>query len=201
MTITMVQDHLYIVLISVLLTIVLGVPIGICAYYFPKVRKPILKISEVFQTIPALALMGVIMTVLGAGKLTVICALFLYSLLPVVNNTYVGFSEVDPALKEVATGMGMTRMGRLLQVELPLAFPLIFTGIRIATVTAIGVAVFAALVGGGGLGGIINRGIRNSDMTLIMHGTGALMLMAVAFDAVMALAERHLKKRLLGRAK
>ncbi|MCC8122976.1 MAG: ABC transporter permease [Oscillospiraceae bacterium] len=200
MTVTMVLDHLLIVVLAVLCTIVVGVPVGICAYCFPLVRKPILWAVEVLQTIPVLALLGIIMVFLGGGKPTVILGLLLYSLLPVVLNTYVGLSEVDPVLKEVSTGMGMTRRNRLLLVELPLAFPLIFTGIRIATVTAIGVAVFAASVGGGGLGGIITRGIKTGDMPQIIGGTLVLMAMAVGFDMGMAWIERRMKEQRMKRS-
>lgn len=195
MTADMVFEHLLIVLASVVLTIIVGVPLGVCAYFFPKVRKVVLGVVEILQTIPAMALLGVIMVVLGAGKSTVILGLLLYSLLPVVQNTYVGLSEVDPAIKEVATGMGMTMMYRLIHVEFPVAFPLIFTGIRISTVTAVGVAVFGAFVGGGGLGGVIYRGIRIQNMKLILTSTFALMAMAIALDVVMAMIERRLQGR------
>lgn len=201
MTITMVLDHLLIVAAAVVLTVAVGVPTGVCSYYFPRVGKVILKLAEVLQTVPTLALLGILMVFLGAGKLTVIIGLFLYSLLPVVLNTHVGLSEIDPSLKEMALGMGMTKINRLFRVELPLAFPLIFTGIRIATVTSIGVAVFAASVGGGGLGSIINRSIRISDMQMLMKGTLALMIMAIVFDFVMGLVEKRLNLRLLGRSK
>lgn len=195
MTFEIVFNHLLIVLYSVICTIIVGVPVGICAYLFPKARGLILRFVEILQTVPALALLGIIMVFFGAGKLTVVIGLLLYSLLPVVLNTYVGLSEVDPILKEVASGMGMTRIERLRQVELPLAFPMIFTGIRIATVTAISVAVFAASVGGGGLGSIINRGIKISDMNLIISGTAALMVMAIVFDGGMGLIEKRLSRR------
>jgi len=199
MTADMVLGHLFIVLVSVVLTIIVGVPLGVCAYFFTGVRKIILGVVEILQTIPAMALLGVIMVFLGAGKSTVILGLLLYSLLPVVQNTYVGLSEVDPAIKEVATGMGMTRIYQLIHVELPIAFPLIFTGIRISTVTAVGVAVFGAFVGGGGLGSVIYRGIRIQNMRLILTSTFALMAMAIVFDVVMAMIERRLQGRVSAR--
>jgi len=195
MTINMVWEHLGIVLISVLLTILAGVPIGICAYLFKNARKLILSTVEVLQTIPALALLGVIMVICGAGKATVVIGLILYSLLPVVQNTYMGLSEVSPAIKEVATGMGMTRFYRLIHVEMSIAFPFIFTGIRIAAVTAVGVAVFAAFVGGGGLGSVIYRGIHIQNMRMILSATAALMVMAVVFDTGMAVIEKQLQRR------
>jgi len=199
MTADMVLGHLFIVLVSVVLTIIVGVPLGVCAYFFTGVRKIILGVVEILQTIPAMALLGVIMVFLGAGKNTVILGLLLYSLLPVVQNTYVGLSEMDPAIKEVATGMGMTRIYQLIHVELPIAFPLIFTGIRISTVTAVGVAVFGAFVGGGGLGSVIYRGIRIQNMRLILTSTFALMAMAIVFDVVMAMIERRLQGRVSAR--
>jgi osmoprotectant transport system permease protein len=188
-------DHLFLVFAAVMLTILAGTPLGVCAYFYAKVRKPLLIVVEVLQTIPAMALLGVIMVFLGAGKPTVIVGLLLYSLLPIVQNTYIGLSEVDPAIKEAARGMGMTRMYRLVHVELPLAFPFIFAGIRIATVTAVGVAAFASLVGGGGLGTLIFRGIRTSNYSLIISSTAALMLMAIAFDSIMGVIEKYLHRR------
>lgn len=195
MTGAMVLEHLSLVFYAVVFTVVAGVPLGVCAYLFKRASRIILVVVEILQTIPAMALLGLIMIVLGAGKLTVVIGLLLYSLLPVVQNTYLGLCEVDPAIKEVGEGMGMTRFYRLIHVEMPMAFPLIFTGIRIATVTAVGVAVFATFVGGGGLGRVIYQGIRIQNMSLIMSSTAVLMAMAVIFDGVMALIEKRLKKR------
>ena len=187
-------EHLYLVFMSVILSIGLGLPLGVMAYFHKSVRKPILWISELMQTIPALALLGMVMMVLGAGKITVITGLLLYSLLPIVHNTYLGLETIDPGIKRAARGMGMSRWDRLFSIELPLSFPMIFTGIRIATVTAVGIAVFATSVGGGGLGSVINQGIRTQNMRLILSGTLTLMAMAILFDGVMALIESSLKK-------
>ena len=195
MSYTMVLEHLFLVLTSVCFTIIIGVPIGILSYFYKPVRKIILWSVDILQTIPALALLGMIMVVLGAGKITVIIGLVLYSLLPIVHNTYLGLNEVDEGIKEAAKGMGMTKMYQLLHVELPVAFPVVFTGIRIATVTAIGVAVFATFVGGGGLGAILYRGIHIRNLTLILSGTSALMLMAIVFDFGMAWLEKRLYRR------
>ena len=195
MTFTMVWEHLYIVLLSVIFTIIIGLPLGVLAYYFKRLRQIILWLVDVLQTIPALALLGIIMVFLGAGKPTVIIGLVLYSLLPVVHNTYLGLSGVDPAIKEAARGMGMTKMYRLIHVELPIAFPMVFTGIRIATVTAVGVAVFATFVGGGGLGSVIYNGIRIQSIPLILTATLTLMIMAVACDYIMAYIEKRLYRR------
>jgi len=197
MSLDMVLEHLYIVLISIFVTILIGLPLGIFAYMNRQARKIILWIVDILQTIPALALLGIIMVFFGAGKLTVIIGLVLYSLLPVVRNTFLGLDDIDPAIKEAARGMGMSQVHRLIHVEIPIAFPVIFTGIRISTVTAIGVAVFATFVGGGGLGSVIYRGIHIQNMNLILSGTFTLMAMAVIFDGVMA----YIEKRLYGRTK
>lgn len=192
MTAAMVLDHLLIVLASLVIAIGMGVPLGLLSYLSPKVGAVILRVVDLIQTTPALALLGIIMVFMGAGKPTVMVGLALYSLLPIVRNTNLGLSQVAPHLKEAATGMGMSRTYRLLHVELPLAAPMLFTGIRIAVVNAIGTAVFAASVGGGGIGNIINSGIRQRNMELILYGTLALMAMALVLDLVMGFVERRL---------
>jgi len=191
-------EHLYMVVAAVACSIAIGLPLGIASYFFPRGRKTILFVSDVLQTVPSLALLGIIMIFVGAGKLTVIIGITLYSLLPIVRNTYLGLSEVDPGVKEAARGMGMGKIHRLLKVELPLAFPVVFTGIRIATVNAIGTTVFAASVGGGGLGSVIYKGIRVMNIKWILFGTLSLMLMAVLFDVVMGMVERRLNQKLSG---
>ena len=190
---SLVWEHLFIVLASGILSLLIGLPLGVLAYLSPKLRPLILRVVDLLQTIPSLALLGMIMVFLGPGKITVILGITLYSLLPIVRNTCLGLQEVDPGIKEAARGMGMGRTYRLLNVEFPLAFPTVFTGIRIAFVNAIGSAVFAAFVGGGGLGSILNRGIRVQDMGLILQGTGALMVIAMVLDLLMGLCENKLK--------
>lgn len=194
MTWDLVWEHLFIVLAAGILSIIIGLPLGILAYLFPKARPVILRITDILQTIPALALLGIIMVFAGAGKVTVITGIMLYSLLPIVRNTCLGLEQVDSGIKEAAFGMGMSRSYRLFRVEIPLAFPTIFTGIRIAVVNAIGTAVFAAFVGGGGIGSILNRGIRIQDMGLILKGTAALMAIAVVLDSLMGLFEGKMRK-------
>ncbi|MPN34528.1 Carnitine transport permease protein OpuCD [bioreactor metagenome] len=190
-----VLEHLYLVLMSVLFSTAVGLPLGIFAYLNRPARKVVLWASEVLQTIPALALLGMVMVLFGAGKPTVIIGLVLYSLLPIVHNTFLGLDGINPGIKEAARGMGLSKSDRLFSIELPLALPMVFTGIRIATVTGVGVAVFATSVGGGGLGAIINQGIRTQNMRLIFSGTLTLMAMAVVFDAGMALIEKRMNRR------
>lgn len=195
----LIWEHLYIVLLSVLLSLLVGLPLGILAYLNQTLRKPILWIADLFQTVPSLALLGMIMVFLGAGKPTVVFGITLYSLLPIVRNTCLGLTEVNPALKEAARGCGMSRWEQLIQMEMPLAFPVILTGIRIAVVNAIGTAVFAAYVGGGGLGEVITNGIRNKNMKLILLPTAALMVIAFLFDTLMGRFEKYLAKNQGGR--
>ena len=198
---SLILEHLFIVLAASILSVCIGLPLGILAYVFPKARKAILWMVDLLQTIPALALLGIIMVFIGAGKPTVIAGITLYSLLPIVRNTCLGLQEVDPGVKEAARGMGMSKAYRVLRVEFPLALPTVFTGIRIAVVSAIGTAVFAAFVGGGGPGGIITRAIRIQNMGLLLAGTGALMVIAVVLDLLMGRFEEMVRKSRSGSRK
>lgn len=194
MSIDLIMEHLFIVIAASLLSIIIGLPLGILSYFYPKSKHFILNIVDILQTIPTLALLGIIMVFAGAGKITVIIGITLYSLLPIVRNTYLGLEQIDEGIIEAAIGMGMSKRYRLFKVELPLALPIIFTGVRIAVVSAIGTAVFAAFVGGGGLGAILNRGIRIQDMGMILRGTAVLMLIAVILDLLMMWFENRMKK-------
>lgn len=195
MTLEMILEHLYIVFMAVIMAIAVGVPLGVVTYLVPKVRKVILFVTDVFQTIPSLALLGLIMILVGAGKTTVIIGLTMYSLLPIVRNTNLGLSNVDPGIKEAARGMGMSRLYQLVFIELPLSFPVIVTGIKIAAVNSIGTAVFAASVGGGGLGSIIYRGIRVMNVNLILTATVSLMAMSIVFESIMDFIAKRLEKK------
>jgi len=190
-----VLQHLYLVGMAAGFTIISGLVLGILAYLYKPVRPFVLWTVDILQTIPVLALLGVLSIVAGSSSTTVTIGIVLYSLLPVVRNTYVGLTSVDPAIKEAATGMGMTKVQKIISVELQLAFPMIFTGIRIAIVTSIGTAVFGAVVGGGGLGSVINRAILIQDMDTLLEATLALMVMAVVFDFGMGYVEKRLKAR------
>ena len=195
MTMERVLQHLYLVGMAAGFTIIFGLVLGILAYLYKPMRSVVLWTVDILQTIPVLALLGVLSIVAGSSSTTVIIGIVLYSLLPVVRNTYVGLTSVDPAIKEAATGMGMTKVQKIISVELQLAFPMIFTGIRIAIVTSIGTAVFGAVVGGGGLGSVINRAILIQDMDTLLEATLALMVMAVVFDFGMGYVEKRLKAR------
>ena len=195
MELSFVLEHLYLVFMSCIFTTIFGLILGIFSYIFKPFRVVILWVVDVLQTVPVLALLGFIMLFFGGSSTTVIIGIVLYSLLPVVRNTYVGLTNINPAIKEAAKGMGMTRNQRLFMAELPLAFPIIFTGIRIAVVNSIGVAVFGFVVGGGGLGTIIYRSIYIQDLGTIMFATGILMCMAIVFDYGMAYIEKRLNAK------
>ena|SRR5690554_5163767 len=190
MNFDVVLQHLYLVLMASIFASLVGLILGVIAYLVKHFRPIILQIVDIFQTIPALAILGVLMIFFGGNSTTVIIGLVIYSLLPIVRNTYVGLQTIDPGIKEAAIGMGMTKLQRLFKVELSLAFPMIFTGIRIAVVTSIGTAVFGAFIGGGGLGATINRAILIQDMSTLMMATLSLMTMAVIFDYGMGFLEK-----------
>lgn len=192
MEMTAVWEHLYLVLVASIFTTIFGLTLGITAYLFKPVRSTILWIVDILQTIPVLALLGIIMLVTGATSTTVIIGIVLYSLLPVVRNTLVGLEGIDPGVKEAALGIGMSRIQRLIMVELPLAFPMFFTGIRIAIVTSIGIAVFGYVVGGGGLGETINKAMLLQDKGTILQVSLILMGMAIVFDIVMTIIEKKI---------
>jgi osmoprotectant transport system permease protein len=189
-------EHLFLVAVATGAAIIVGVPVGILLTRKPLLSKPVLALANVLQTIPSLALFGFLIPVLGAygiGKLPAIIALFLYSLLPIIRNTFTGIQGVDPAVREAARGMGMTDWQMLTQVELPLALKVIIAGIRVATVISVGTATIAAAIGAGGLGTYIFRGLRMNDNTLVLAGALPAALMALAADFLLGGLEKWLE--------
>jgi osmoprotectant transport system permease protein len=193
---TLTLEHLGLVGISMLLAVVVGVPLGIIISRRPRLRTPILAGSNVIQTIPTLALFGFLLPApwLGerAARLT-IAALTLYALLPIIRNTWVGITSVDPAVRDAARGMGMTDRQLLFQVELPLAAGVILAGIRVATVICVGVATIAAAIGAGGLGELIFRGVAMVNDQLILAGAVPAALLALLADLLLGLLEKALR--------
>lgn len=190
-------EHLVLVLVSTLLAVAVGVPLGIALTRRPRLARPVLGFANVVQTIPSLALFGFLIPlplIGGIGARTAIAALVVYALLPILRNTYTGILSVDPAVIESATGLGMTPGQRLRQVELPLALPVVLAGVRIATVISIGLATIAAAIGAGGLGVLIYRGVAIVDHRLILAGAVPAALLALAADAGLGLVERRLAR-------
>jgi osmoprotectant transport system permease protein len=178
-------EHVGLVAVSTLIAILIGVPLGILMTRRPALSKPVMTFANIIQTVPSLALFGFLIPIPvlgGIGARTAIVALLLYSLLPIIRNTFTGISGVDPAVREAGRGMGMTDTQLLWQVELPLALGVIFAGIRVATVVAVGVATIAAAVGAGGLGMFIFRGVSMLDNRLILAGAIPAALLALVAD-------------------
>ncbi len=187
-------EHVAIVAIAVLAASAVGVPLGIACVRSRRWGRIVLRVVDVVQTIPSLALFGFLIPlpfIGGIGMRTAIVALILYSLLPIVRNTVTGIEGIDPLIREAAMVMGMTDRQRLLSVELPLALPSIFAGLRIATVLAIGVATIGAAVGGGGLGTLIFRGVAMVDSTRILGGAVPAALLALLADLGFGALERR----------
>jgi osmoprotectant transport system permease protein len=194
----LVGQHLALVAISTGVAILIGLPLGVLLTRRPAWRGPVLGLTNVFQTIPSLALFGFLIPlpfIGGIGARTAIVALVLYALLPIVRNTYTGITGVDAAVREAGRGMGMTDRQLLLMVELPLALGVILAGVRIATVVSVGTATIAAAIGAGGLGVYIFRGVAMVNDTLILAGALPAALLALVADALLGIAERRLAWR------
>ena len=190
----LVRQHIVLVFISILVAVLIGVPAGIILTRYRALRGPVLGIANVMQTIPSLALFGFLIPlpfIGGIGTRTALVALVLYSLLPIIRNTVTGILGVDTNVREAAIAMGMTSGQVLRQVELPLAMGVIVTGIRVATVIAVGVTTIAAAVGAGGLGVYIFRGLRQYDNNLLLAGAVSSALLALAADFFLGVLERQ----------
>lgn len=189
-------DHVELVLISMVVGICIAVPLGMFIVQRPALRAISIGIANVFQTIPSLALFGFLIPIPfigGIGKRTAIVALVLYALLPILRNTYVGLSEIDPAVLEAAEAMGMTSAQILFRVRFPLALSIILAGIRTATIITIGIATIAAAIGAGGLGTFIFRGVALVSDSLILAGAIPAALLALIADYLLGLLERRLR--------
>jgi osmoprotectant transport system permease protein len=190
-------EHLMLVLISSGFAIAIGVGVGILATRHVAVRRISVTVASILQTIPSLALFGFLLPIPvigGIGNRTAIICLVLYSLLPILRNTIVGIANVDAPVREAAIAMGMTDGQLLRWVELPLAAPTIIAGIRIAVVTTIGTAVIAAVIGGGGLGVLVFRGLASVDTLEILAGAVPAALLAIFADTAISFWERRLTR-------
>lgn len=188
-------EHLVLVGISMAIAIALAIPTGILLTRRAPLQRWVIGFANVMQTVPSLALFGVLIPlpfIGGIGKHTAIVALVLYALLPVLRNTLTGILGVDPAVRESAIAMGMTGRQLLWEVELPLAARTILAGVRVATVTTIGTATIAAAIGGGGLGVFIFRGLASVDTTLLLAGAVPAALIALLADGGLGWVERKL---------
>ncbi len=188
-------EHFWLVGVAMLIAANIAIPTGILLTRRPTIQRWVLGFTNTVQTIPSLALFGFLIPlpfIGGIGPRSAIVALVLYALLPMVRNTYTGIKQVDPAVREAALAMGMTDRQILRMVELPLAAPTIMAGLRVATVTAVGVATVATLIGAGGLGDFIYRGLQTVNSNLILLGAVPAALMALGADFGLGLIEKKL---------
>lgn len=187
------QEHLVISAVSVALGAAVAIPIGIwlAANKISWINGIIFSIANILQTIPSLALLAILIPLLGVGRTPAVFALFLYSLMPILGNTYSGFQSVDPNLLEAAKGMGYNRRQMLIQIQLPLAFPYIMSGIRVTTVYIISWATLATLIGAGGLGQLIFAGMGTNKKELIFTGAVLAVILALVADFFLSLAEKR----------
>jgi osmoprotectant transport system permease protein len=186
---------LWLVGISILIALAIGIPLGILITRRPRLRKPVIATANVIQTIPSLALFGFLLPApwIGAraGRLAIL-ALMLYALLPLIQNTYAGIQGVDRAVIEAARGMGLTNWQMLFKIELPLAASVILAGVRVAIVISIGLATIAAAIGAGGLGELIFRGLAMVNNSVILAGAVPAALMALIADFVLTVVEQRI---------
>ncbi|MGV3095361.1 MULTISPECIES: ABC transporter permease/substrate-binding protein [Staphylococcus] len=194
---TTIVEHIQISFIALLIAILIAVPLGIALTKTKRLSEVIMNIAAILQTIPSLALLGLMIPIFGIGRLPAIIALVVYALLPILRNTYTGIKEVDPSLIEAAKGIGMKPMRRLTRVELPIAMPVMMAGIRTAMVLIIGTATLAALIGAGGLGDLILLGIDRNNASLILIGAIPAALLAIMFDLILRYMEKLSYKKLL----
>ena len=176
--------HLDLCARAVTLAIAVGVPLGLLAARVKVAAGPVLAVVSLIYTIPTLAMFGLMLPLLGLGLVPAVVAIALYSLLPLVQNVYTGFSTVRPEMLEVARGLGMRPFQRLIRVELPMALPLIFAGLRVCLVNAIGMGTLASLVGAGGLGDFVFRGIATVSLWVVAAGAVPVILLALLADAM-----------------
>ena len=187
---TLTWQHLWLVLLAVGLAIIIGVPLGVIIVRHRWLATPVLGLTTLLLTVPSIALFGLMIPLFsligqGIGALPAITAVFLYSLLPIVRNTYIALDSLPPGLREAGRGIGMTFWQRLRWVEIPMALPVIFGGVRTAVVMNIGVMAIAAVIGAGGLGLLLLNGIGGSDIRLLIAGALMICLLAIVLDALL----------------
>ena len=191
-------QHIGLTFMSISLAVIVGVPAGILISKKRKLSSPVLGFAGVLQTIPSLALLGLLIPVMGIGPKPAIAALFLYGLLPIIRNTYTGIANIDPEIKEAARGLGMSYRQSLLKVELPLAMPVLLAGIRIATTVNVGVATLAAYIAAGGLGEFIFGGISLNNTTMMLAGAIPAALLALLFDFLLSRLQKTRFRKVAG---
>ncbi|MCZ2491042.1 ABC transporter permease [Dellaglioa carnosa] len=192
MIISKLWEHIEISGMALFLGVVIAVPLGVLLTRLPKTASVVIAIASMLQTIPALALLAMMIPLFGIGKFPAVIALFVYSLLPILRNTYIGINGVDPVLKDAAKGMGMTNLQSIMQVELVMASQVIMSGIRLAATYVIAWATLASYIGAGGLGDMIFNGLNLYQPKLILGGTIPVILLALLVDFILGQVEKKL---------
>lgn len=190
-------EHIQLVVLAIILSIMIGVPLGIYLTTNDDLAETVLQIASIIMTIPSIALFGIMIPILsiigqGIGFFPALIALILYSQLPIIRNTYTGIKDIDPNIRDAAKGIGMTTFQRLWRVEIPNAMPLIMAGIRTATVLNIGIGAIAAYIGAGGLGSLINQGISRSNTHMVLAGAIAVSVLAIVADLFLKYIQKKL---------
>lgn len=188
--ISLLFEHIQMTAIAVGFAILIGVPLGILISYVRKLDRPIIGIANVVQAIPSMALLGLAIPLLGIGVLPAVVMVIIYSLLPIIKNTYTGIASIDPQLVEAAKGIGLTKWQVLSKVKLPMSLPVIMAGVRISAVTAVGLMTMAAFIGAGGLGYLVFSGIRTVNNLQILAGAIPACILALIVDFLMGLVEK-----------
>jgi len=186
----LIVEHVQLTVIAVGLAIIIGIPLGILIARVKKLAVPIIGLSNVIQAVPSLALLGFLVPFLGIGSSPAIVMVILYSLLPIVKNSYTGLINIDEDILEAAKGMGMTETQILMKVQLPLAMSVIMAGIRISAVTAVGLMTIAAFIGAGGLGYLVFSGVQTVNNEMILAGAIPACLLALLMDYVIGKLEK-----------
>lgn len=188
-------EHILISFTVIIFSVFLTVPLAVFMSKIngDKVNTIIFNIANVFQTVPTIALLAIMIPIFGIGFTPAVVALFLYALLPLLRNTYAGMQSIDPEIVEAAKGMGFSTMGRLFKVELPVALPYVMSGIRVTSVYIISWTTLAALIGAGGLGDLVLAGIGYNDTNMIFTGTLLAIIIAVLLDIILGRIENKFK--------
>ncbi len=185
-------EHIWLVLVSIVIAVAIAVTIGVIISYKSSIAITVITVCQILMTIPSMAMLAFMVPIFGIGFTTGVMALILYSLLPIVRNTYTGIKEISPAIVESAVAMGMTEWRVLTKIKIPLARPVIMAGIRTATVMIVGIGAIAAYVGAGGLGELIFQGISRSHEPMIIVGALGVSIIALAFDFILSWGEKKL---------
>jgi len=193
--IAVLKEHVNLVLWATLLTILIGAPLGILIARTQKARDIVLGSVSVLYTIPILAFFGFLIPIMGIGTRPALIALVIYGLLPVIRNSCVGITQVHPMIKEAARGMGTNNWQLLFKVEIPLAFPVIFAGIRTALVMNFSLATYAVFIGAGGMGRIIMQGIRTYNTSMLLAGILMVVITTVLLERIIGYVDRRIQKR------